>query len=149
MRASIVAAAIAMLLGAVGVSSAWSRIAAPTGCGLAAGAPWTLTSLTGATRHGNRYYVYETNLACSEVKARVTRLTRMGPIPLAHVSVPVSTGERLSCLSVRPAKDIHSLRPRTAWGWCGTDVARVARLGVAAAAGTEFFWVTADRVRNH
>ena len=109
-----------------------------------------MTSATGALHHGNHYYVYETsNLACADVKARVARLTWIRPIPLLRTFVSVSTGERLSCLNVPPAKDIRSLRPRTAWGWCGTDVARVARLGVVAAAGTEFFWATGDKVRNY
>lgn len=117
---------------------------------MTAGAKWTLTTTSGTVRHGNRYYTYETaNLSCADAKARVSRLSRTNPVQLPRVSLKVSTGERLSCLYVPPAKDIQSLRPRTAWGWCGADVGRVARLGVVAAAGTEFFWVTADKHRAY
>ena len=150
MRSSIVLCATAILIGVLGAPSASSRVATPIPCGLTVGAPWTVTKANGAIRRSNRYYVYETaNLSCADVKARVNRLTRMRPTPLLGVSFRASTGERLSCLYVRPSKDIRSLRPATAWGWCGTDVGKVARLGVTSAAGTEFFWVTADRLRSY
>jgi hypothetical protein len=143
-----VAAATATVTCVLGASGVSCRVATPVLCGLTAGAPWTVTSASGAIRHGRRYYVYESNLSCAEAKNRVGRLTRIRPVRLLRVSFTVPTGERLSCLYVNPPKDIRSVRPRTAWGWCGTDVARVARLGVYAASGTEFFWTTADTRRN-
>lgn len=123
-----------------------SRITTPISCGLANGAPWTIVvRASGATRRGSRYYVYETsNLSCSEATTRIARLSRLTPLGLRGYSARVSTGERLHCLTAAVPKEIKQLRPRTAWGWCGTDVARVWSLGVMAAAGTEFFWVTAE-----
>jgi hypothetical protein len=103
----------------------------------------------GGTGRQSLLRVQDANLSCAGVKARVNRLSRTEPKQLIRVSFTVSTGERLSCLYVHPAKDIRSLRPRTAWGWCGTDVDRVPRFGFVAAADTEFFWVTADKRRRY
>ena len=147
---AVVAGVVALgwVSGALGASS---RIATPIPCGLIKGAPWTLVvKAPEAVRRGTRYYVYETsNLSCADVARRVAPFSRMTPDALRRVSFPVSTGERLHCVAAAPPKEIKSVHPRTAWGWCGTDVgARVARLGVTAAAGTEFFWVTADKNRG-
>lgn len=150
-RATGITAGVIALVCVAAALGASSRVTTPISCGLVRGAPWTV-ELRSASRSpsGKGYYVYETaNLSCTAVSKRVARLSRMTPTALRRFSVLVSTGERLHCMTVAPAKEIKSVVPRAAWGWCGTDVHRVARLGVQAAAGTEFFWVTADKPRGY
>ena len=143
-------AGVIALVCVAGALGAASRVATPISCGLVRGAPWTVGLRSeGQSLHGSGYYVYETaNLSCTAVSKRVARLSRMTPAALRRFSVLLSTGERLHCMTVAPSKELKSVVPRAAWGWCGTDVDRVARLGVQAAAGTEFFWVTADKLRG-
>lgn len=126
-----------------------SRVVTPVPCGLVNGTPWTLVSTaSGTSRHGTRYYLYKTaNLSCSESARQIGRLSHLTASGLRNSSVQVSNGQRLRCLPVAVPKDIKRLQPRTAFGWCGTDVTRVEKFGVMAVAGTEFFWVTADKRR--
>lgn len=144
---SVLAVALCCVAAALGEPS---RIVTPVPCGLIKGAPWRLvSSASGTSRHGTRYYVYKTaNLSCSESAGRIPRLSHLTASGLRNLSVRVSTGEWLHCMPVAVRRDIKRLRPRTAWGWCGTDVFRVKKLGVMAAAGTEFYWVTADKRRG-
>lgn len=150
--ASVVAAAtsilaIALCCAAVARGES-SRVATPVHCGLVAGAPWTVVSSAGTSR-GTRYYLTRTaNLSCSELSKRVARLSHLTASGLRGSSVRVSTGERLRCLTVAVPRGIRRLSPAAAWGWCGTDVGRAKKFGVRAAAGTEFFWVTADKRRR-
>ena len=144
--------AVVGFLGLVSVSAALgasSQHTTPIPCNPVHGASWSVTLKSpGGLQRGSKYYVYETaNLSCAAVERRVTRLSRMTPGALRRATFVIN-GERLHCLTARLPPEIKSLTPRTAWGWCGTDMGRVARLGVMAAAGTEFFWVTADKLRD-
>jgi hypothetical protein len=150
LRAITVVAAVIALVCVAEALGASSRVATPHSCGLVSGAPWTVVLKSpGGLRHGSKYNLYLTNgLSCADAVQRLRQLTRMTPTALRRVSFLASTGERLHCLPVALQKDIKSVDPRTAWGWCGTDVDRMARLGVMAASGTEFFWVTGDKYRG-
>jgi len=144
-------AAVIALVSVAGALGASSRVTTPNSCGPTSGAPWTVVLKSpGGQRHGGKYNLYVTHgISCADAVKRLPRLTRMTPAALRRWSFLTFAGERLHCLPVALQKDIKSVDPRTAWGWCGTDVDRMARLGVMAASGTEFFWVTADKYRGY
>lgn len=141
--ASVLAVALFCVAGALGEPS---RVVTPVSCGLIKGATWKLvSSASGTTRHGTRYYIHTAGLSCSESAGWIGRLSHLTASGLRNLSLRVPTGEWLHCMPVAVPKYIKRLRPRTAWGWCGTDRYRVEKFGVMAAAGTEFYWVTADK----
>jgi hypothetical protein len=143
----MIAAALAVAGGAIG-----SR-ATPVTCGPFTGKAWSATKVgrpVSRPIHGNTYYaIYTADLpGCGWVEQRVRRLQRLTPDTLRHFALS-GAGQRLSCQPLSaPRRELRSVRPRTSWGYCGTDGARVARLGVWAAAGTEIAWFTGDKPRG-
>ena len=127
--------------------------ATPIRCGPFKGQPWSaMTHGRSVPRpiRGNSYYaIYTADLpGCGWVENRVRQLLHLTPDQLRHFSF-AARGQRLACQALNPLPlGLQLVRPRTALGYCGTDGARVRRLGVWAAAGTEIAWFTGDKPRG-
>jgi hypothetical protein len=149
---SLLVIAIAAVAAALASSGAEGSRATAIRCGPFNGAPWSATvgGSVAPTIHGNTYYaIYTADLpGCAWVERHVRQLLRLKIDVLRHFSF-VGAGQRLACQPLKPPSlGLRSVTPRSSLGYCGTDGARVARLGVWAAAGTEIAWFIGDKPRG-